>query len=128
MKKIFSLIAVAALSATVLAACGNNNDSGSGSASDSSSSASGDVKEITVNAKSFEFSPNEIKVKKGDKVKITLKNTDGAHGLEIPEFKVNLQKDGSAEFTADKAGTFDFDCSVMCGAGHGDMKGKLIVE
>lgn len=127
MKKIFSLIAVAALSATVLAACGNN-DSSSGSASDSSSSASGDVKEITVNAKSFEFSPNEIKVKKGEKVKLTLKNTDGAHGLEIPDYNVNLQKDGSVEFTADKAGTFDFDCSVMCGAGHSDMKGKLIVE
>lgn len=126
-KKLFSLIAVAALSATVLAACGND-DSSSSSASDSSSTAGGATKEITVNAKSFEFTPSEIKVKKGDKVKLTFKNTEGAHGLEIPEYKVNLQKDGTAEFTADKAGTFDFDCSVMCGAGHDNMTGKLIVE
>ncbi|MCJ8011166.1 cupredoxin domain-containing protein [Paenibacillus sp. KQZ6P-2] len=124
-KNLFSLIAVAALSASVLAGCGN---SGSSSASDSSTSAGDYTTEVTVNAKSFEFSPSEIKVKKGDKVKLTLKNTDGAHGLEIPEFNVNLQKNGSVIFEADKAGTFDFDCSVMCGAGHSNMKGKLIVE
>jgi cytochrome c oxidase subunit 2 len=125
LKKVFSLIAVVALSATMLAACGNG--SSSNNASDSSSS-DGDAREITVNAKSFEFTPSEIKVKKGEKIKLVFKNTDGAHGLEIPEFKVNLTSNGSAVFIPDKAGTFDFDCSIMCGGGHGDMKGKLIVE
>ncbi|MFU1794749.1 cupredoxin domain-containing protein [Paenibacillus azoreducens] len=124
MKKAFSLFAVAVLSAAMLAACGN--DSSSNNASDSPSDK--DAREITVSAKSFEFTPSEIKVKKGEKIKLVLKNTNGAHGLEIPGYKINLTRDGSKVFTADKAGTFDFDCSIMCGAGHGDMKGKLIVE
>ncbi|MCJ8011256.1 cupredoxin domain-containing protein [Paenibacillus sp. KQZ6P-2] len=88
----------------------------------------GGAQDIKVTATNFQFSPAEIKVKKGDKVKITLQNKEGAHGFEIPDFKVNLQKDGSAEFTADKAGTHEFHCSVMCGAGHDNMVGKIIVE
>ena len=33
----------------------------------------------------------------------------------------------SVEFTADKAGTFEFRCPTMCGQGHMNMKGTLIV-
>lgn len=32
------------------------------------------------------------------------------------------------EFVADRKGTFDFRCVVLCGTGHPKMKGKLIVE
>ena len=32
-----------------------------------------------------------------------------------------------AEFTADKPGTFPFECWIFCGMGHGKMKGELIV-
>ena len=39
---------------------------------------------------------------------------------------INLQKNGSAEFTADKAGTYEYHCSVMCGSGHTNMTGKLV--
>ncbi|GAB6990396.1 cupredoxin domain-containing protein [Paenibacillus pini] len=127
MNKVFSLIAVAALSATVLSACGSSDSKDTATDNSASGSGSG-TQEITVNAKSFEFTPKEIKVKKGDKVKLTLKNTEGAHGLAIPDFNVDLKKDGTAEFTADKAGTYDFNCSVMCGAGHENMVGQLIVE
>ena len=34
----------------------------------------------------------------------------------------------SSEFTADRAGTFPFQCSVFRGLGHKKMKGQLIVE
>ena len=33
-----------------------------------------------------------------------------------------------AEFIADKKGEFEMFCSVYCGQGHGQMKGKLIVK
>ncbi|UUZ84250.1 hypothetical protein LJK88_11305 [Paenibacillus sp. P26] len=50
------------------------------------------------------------------------------HGVSIPDLKVNLNKAGSVEFVADKAGTFGYNCYVMCGFGHATMKGKRIVE
>lgn len=114
-----------------LSACGsksNNNTTNNSASSGGTSTGAGGTQEIKVTATNFQFQPAEIKVKKGDKVKITLVNKEGAHGLEIPDFKVNLQKDGSAEFTADAAGEHEFHCSVMCGAGHDNMVGKIIVE
>lgn len=86
------------------------------------------VVQINENAKDFEFDKKVITVKKGDKVKITLHNVNGSHGLAIPAYNVNIQGNGSAEFTANKAGTFEFYCSVMCGLGHSNMTGKLIVQ
>ncbi|MWV45118.1 cytochrome C oxidase subunit II [Paenibacillus sp. HJL G12] len=112
-----------------LSACGSKTNSNtSGNTSSSGGTSAGGTQEIKVTATNFQFEPAEIKVKKGDKVKITLENKEGAHGLEISDFNVNLQKDGSAEFTADKAGEHEFHCSVMCGAGHDSMVGKIIVE
>ncbi len=88
----------------------------------------GNVVDIKVMAKDFEFDKKEIHVKKGDKVKITLQSDDGGHGLAIPAFNVNIQGNKSAEFTADKTGTYEYHCSVECGSGHSQMTGKLVVE
>lgn len=92
---------------------------------------SGGVQELSVTAKQFEFSPSTITVKKGVPVKLTITSQDVEHGFAIAEFNVNtkLQPGQAAvvEFTPDKAGEFTFFCSVVCGAGHGSMKGKLIV-
>lgn len=112
----------------VLSACGSKTNNNTSNESAGGTTGAGGTQDIKVTATNFQFQPAEIKVKKGDKVKITLVNKEGAHGLEIPDFKVNLQKDGSAEFTADKAGEHEFHCSVMCGAGHDNMVGKIIVE
>jgi cytochrome c oxidase subunit 2 len=84
--------------------------------------------EIQIKAKNFEFEPKEIHVKKGEKVKLTLINSEGAHGFAIPEYKLDLKQPGTVEFVADQAGTFAFSCSVVCGAGHSKMTGQLIVN
>lgn len=120
-RKITVIFITSVLLALMLSACGGNTKQTSQSASDK-------VVEIKVTAKDFEFDKKEIRVKKGEKVKITLKSDNGGHGLAIPEYNVNIQGDGSAEFTADKTGTFPYFCSIMCGAGHSDMTGKLVVE
>jgi cytochrome c oxidase subunit 2 len=68
-------------------------------------------------------------VKKGDKVTLKLDSKEGMHGISQPDLKIDLKKTGeTATFTADKTGSFDFACSVMCGAGHANMKGKIIIE
>ncbi len=66
-------------------------------------------------------------VKAGEEVTLSLKSEEGVHGLAISDLKVNLDKDGEVKFTPEKAGEYDIVCSVFCGAGHGDMKAKLVV-
>ena len=88
--------------------------------------------EIKVTAKKFEFSPSAIHVKKGDHVKLVITAADHDHGFKLEGFQIDqLLKKSEAttvEFTADRAGTFPFECSHFCGLGHKKMKGELVVE
>ena len=88
--------------------------------------------EIQMTAKKYEFNPSVITVKKGEQVKLVITATDRDHGFKLDAFKINqhLKKGEAAtvEFTADQAGEFPFQCSVICGMGHHRMKGKLVVE
>ncbi len=97
----------------------------------STSSAEG-IKEFSLIAKKFDFVPNEIHVKKGDQVRLKLKSIDVQHGFRLADFGVEVTLDPNqekvVEFTADKAGTFDFSCSIYCGTGHSNMRGLLFVE
>ena len=90
------------------------------------------VKEFVITASKFKFEPSTIEVNKGDRVRLTLKNADGAHGIGISEFGVDLKagegEEKTVEFTADKEGTFSFNCNTYCGSGHIDMTGKLVVK
>ncbi|MDP2925116.1 MAG: cupredoxin domain-containing protein [Nanoarchaeota archaeon] len=85
-----------------------------------------EIKEFTVKAFKFGYTPDIITVNKGDKVKIKIQNTDVPHGVRIPS--LNLKNNSQIEFTADKTGEFDWYCAVYCGEGHMKMKGKLIVK
>jgi heme/copper-type cytochrome/quinol oxidase subunit 2 len=92
----------------------------------------GESNEIKVTAKKYEFSPSAIHVKKGDHVRLVITATDHDHGIKLEAFQIDqLLKKGEAttvEFTADRAGTFPFECSHFCGLGHKKMKGELVVE
>jgi cytochrome c oxidase subunit 2 len=136
-RKPMLVLAVFVLIALMVSAGGSKNNSSdtagssvsaSPTSSSSPSGSAGQQVEIKLGAKDFEYDAKEIHVKKGDKVKVTLTSDDGGHGFTIPDYKVTINGNGSAEFTADKAGTFEFHCSVMCGSGHSKMKGTLIVE
>lgn len=93
---------------------------------------SAEVHEIKMTAKKYQFDPNVITVKQGEKVRLIITALDRKHGFKLDAFRINqvLEKGDPAtiEFTADKSGTFEFHCSVVCGLGHHRMKGKLIVE
>lgn len=103
-----------------------------GSALPQAPAAAGESHEIQMTAKRYEFDPNVITVKKGDHVKLIITALDRDHGFKLDAFGINqkLKKGDPAtiEFTADKAGTFQFQCSEFCGIHHGKMKGKLVVE
>ncbi len=92
----------------------------------------GDVKEFKMTAKQFVFDPATIEVNKGDKIRLIVTSIDVPHGIAIPEYGINERLDPgkpvTIEFTADKEGTFTAFCSVFCGSGHSNMKGKIIVK
>ena len=90
------------------------------------------MKEFRMTAKQFAFDPSTIEVNKGDKVRLIVTSTDVPHGISIPEYGINERldpgKEVTIEFTADKEGTFTAFCSVFCGSGHSNMKGKIVVR
>src|ERR1700746_3948864 len=90
------------------------------------------VHEIQVTLRKYEFSPGSLRVRKGEQVKLVMTAVDHDHGFKIDDFSINqkIPKGTTVvvEFTADKAGTFQFRCSSVCGLCHSNMKGKIVVE
>ncbi|WP_127579706.1 cupredoxin domain-containing protein [Paenibacillus koleovorans] len=86
------------------------------------------MKTLKITASNFQFDQAEYKVTKGDTLKVILSNKEGKHGIEIVGLDVTLSgATTSKEVTFDKPGTYDIVCSVPCGAGHVQMKTKLVV-
>jgi|GEM_PF-897011 len=87
---------------------------------------------IRVTAKRWEFVPAEIRVKKGERVVLEMTSADVEHGFNIPDLNINRTlTPGTTEridLAPDKAGRYEFSCSVFCGRGHFGMRGTLIVE
>ncbi len=78
------------------------------------------LKEFTMtayyDAKGVWFSLKEITVKKGDHVRVKVTNTAGVHNFTLDEFNIAknlpLNQEMTIDFTADKAGTFQYYCSI----------------
>jgi plastocyanin len=90
------------------------------------------VKEFVVEGNNFAFSVKEMTVKKGDRVRVVFNNKDGRHDWRLDEFAGAATKvimggqSETIEFTADKAGSFEYYCSVGSHRQMG-MKGTLTV-
>lgn len=79
---------------------------------------------------SAHFSLPEIRVKKGDRVRVAITNTKGTHDFVIDELNVKQDTpEGETtvvEFVADKAGSFEYYCSKYSHRLIG-QKGTLVV-
>lgn len=93
---------------------------------------SGTARTIKMTAELWKFTPNVVRVEKGEDVTLEITGVSGTHGLSIPGFGINetiIQGNTvNVKIPTDKTGTFDFACSVQCGSGHNDMTGQIIVE
>lgn len=90
------------------------------------------AKVFTLSGKNFSFNTSEIRVKKGDMVTINFTSADGFHDVVIDEFSAKTERvrtggTSSMTFVANKAGTFEYYCSVGQHRMNG-MVGKLVVE
>ena len=94
--------------------------------------AQSETKRFTIEGSEFKFAPNEIRINKGDNVEITFENIGTyEHNFVIEGYnkKTPIISKGNRAvlaFTADKAGTFAFFCSVPGHRASG-MEGKLVV-
>lgn len=86
----------------------------------------------TLIGSNFMYDIDEIRVKKGDTVRLTLRIAEGRHDLVIDEYDVRTDvlsgdEEQTIEFVADQVGTFAYYCSVGSHRANG-MEGTLIVE
>ena len=119
-----ALCAVLALTLSV-AACGGDDDSGGGGSTTTSAAASSSGGGVTIKMQNIQFAPKDTTVKVGQKV--TWTNDDSTdHNVTADsgaDFKSkDFGKGSTFEFTADKAGTIKYECTL-----HPGMTGALNV-
>jgi cytochrome c oxidase subunit II len=89
-------------------------------------------KVINITAKRFEFSPNQITLKKGEPVKLLLTSGDVVHGFFLKPLKIDEiiepGKTTEVNLTPQAAGTFLLICDHFCGVNHAAMNMKIVVE
>lgn len=72
---------------------------------------------FNISARNYSYSRNEIKVRRGEKVRIILDVTEGMHDWVVDELNVRTPiikagETATIEFTPDQSGVFEFYCSV----------------
>jgi cytochrome c oxidase subunit 2 len=90
------------------------------------------IRTIDVTLSRYAFSPERIELRLGERVRLNVVSADRTHGFEVKALGVNARiPAGGGTVTVELApkttGTFEVECSEYCGAGHGRMKGWLIV-
>jgi nitrous-oxide reductase len=96
----------------------------------------GNTVEVWMTAQRSHFTPDIIRVKQGDHVKIHITNIeqteDATHGFGISQYNINASLEPGVtenfDFVADKAGSYNFYCTEFCSALHLEMAGWLLVE
>jgi cytochrome c oxidase subunit 2 len=68
----------------------------------------------------------------GKPVKVLLRSIDVLHDFNVPEFRAKMDMvPGFVTyfwFTPIRTGTFGVLCSELCGVGHADMRGRVVVD
>lgn len=95
----------------------------------------GQVVDVYASMARSHFTPDQITVTVGDKVRLHLTNIEAtpnaAHSFSVPAYNVTATLEPGesveAEFTADRVGSFPYYCNEFCSALHMEMYGWLIV-
>ena len=89
---------------------------------------------IDIQVERFSFTPSEFRVTAGVPVEIRLRSDDTDHGFHIlgTDINITIPKRGKGVatvlFVPPSPGKYVFECSKLCGAGHGFMRGTMIAE
>ena len=128
-------VAVLAIAATAMAAAPNaqKNSQSKGNPVAAKSVAPGEMRKFHITASEGKIAPDTIRVKRGERLRITVVSKDGTYGIKFPDFegvkgKATPEKPGVVEFTPMQKGTFEFRCTRTWGFHHWSKNGTLIVE
>lgn len=87
------------------------------------------IKQIVM--KKWAIVPNRIEVPQGDEVELVVTSTDVEHGIAVPKLGIREPVQPGmptiVKFRAKKAGVYPMHCSVLCGRGHDQMTGVIVV-
>ena len=89
---------------------------------------------ISILAERFTYNPSKITVKQGQLVEFVLESDDTDHGFKIPSAGIDVAIPPAGKgavrvrFIAREKGTYEFECSRACGAGHHLMRGAVVVK
>ncbi len=90
---------------------------------------------VHIVAERFSFTPARITVEQGTTLDLRITSDDTSHGFKLtgPQAtNIEIPKRGRGEarvtFEATELGVFTFECSRVCGAGHGFMHGAIEVK
>ena len=89
---------------------------------------------VRITAERFLFTPSEVTVAPGTEIEFQLTSEDTSHGFRILRQSVDIAipKRGrgiaTVRFNPPEPGTYVFECSRMCGAGHSFMRGTIRVK
>ncbi len=90
------------------------------------------IRTINLYAESWKFTPSEIRIKQGERVKLIISTLDDTHGFRVKDLGINVKvftgKPVEVEIEGKKKGKYKFDCPVPCGDRCFKMKGVIIVE
>lgn len=92
-----------------------------------------DIKKVVVEGSEFQLSPATLTLKRGEKVRLIFNNTGSKpHDFRVDELNIQTKvinggESDTVEFTPDKAGKFEYYCSVGAHRANG-MKGTLTVQ
>ena len=81
---------------------------------------------VDVVASNWKFTPATVEMHVGETTVLHLTSSGGVHGIQsdelgIPQTTITPGNIVDVSVTPKKAGTYKVHCSIVCGAGHGDM-------
>jgi cytochrome c oxidase subunit 2 len=87
---------------------------------------------IRITAHKYGFEPSVIHLKQGEAVELEISTLDVQHGFEVKGLGLDesVQKGRPAivTFTAQRKGEYRMNCDIICGPGHDNMEGKIVVD
>ncbi len=90
------------------------------------------VRVVEIQARRFQFTPSEVVLRRGEKVKLVLRSDDVVHGFFSRPLGIDADIHPGTPtelvITPLTAGRFLTICDHFCGSGHGNMNMTFVVE
>jgi cytochrome c oxidase subunit II len=87
---------------------------------------------VEITAKRFGFVPDQITLRKGERVTLRLHSEDVTHGFLMGKLKIDAEVEAGrttdVTITPEVAGSYTTICDHFCGAHHGNMKMTIVVQ